>query len=226
MKKSFVVLLIIIIVIGAFVFGTKVNSNTSLDTTVTSSENISTEPTSFSDVHYEEPDTSPYIYLPEGYEKMGRFNLIVEIAGFDDTPGEEMILVDVGSNDGFYLEYPYASEIFISANYYDLDLRTDKSGCTIQDEKVGFEFVDNYTLLLNDDNSTRVIFDEIVVETTSGTIFKGHIDCYGYDDDESDIYYFATEYEKFISLYSEDCGEPSYWPSGDFSHYTSKRIYL
>ena len=191
-----------------------------------SSENISIESTNIENVYHEETDTLPYEHQPEGYEKMGEFNLIIEIDDFDTTPGEETILVDVGSNNGFYLEYPEASEIFISANYYAIDFRPDEHGCIIEEEKVGFDFVDNYTLLLNDNDNTRIVFDEIVFESNSGTIFRGHIDCYGYDKDESDIYYFATKYEDFNSLYSEDCGEPHYYASGTFSNYMSKRIYL
>lgn len=202
MKKVAIVLLVFILLVGAFCSGIIFNSKPSTNA------------------------TSLYEYQSEGYEKMGKFNLIIEIDDFDNTPGEETILVDVGSNDGFYLEYPYASEIFISANYYAIDFNPDDSGCTIEDDKVGFDFVDNYTLLLYNDDNTQIIFDEIVVETSSGTIFKGHIDCYGYDKDESDIYYFATNYEKFNSLYSEDCGEPSFYPSGAFSNYKSKKIYL
>lgn len=226
MKKSLIILLIFVLVIGAFFAGSKIDLNTSVETTVSSSENISTKPIDFEDVYYEETDTLPYEHQPEGYEKMGEFNLIIEIDDFDTTPGEETILVDVGSNDGFYLEYPYASEIFISANYYAIDFRPDEHGCIIEEEKVGFDFVDNYTLLLNDNDNTRIVFDEIVFESNSGTIFRGHIDCYGYDKDESDIYYFATKYEDFNSLYSEDCGEPHYYASGTFSNYMSKRIYL
>lgn len=224
MKKGLIVLLVLIAIVCSFLVGLKISSNESAESNTSSAEVDRTEPTVFEDVHYEEPDTTPY--EPQGYKKMGNFNLLIEIDSFDNTSGEESILVDVGSNDGFYLEYPYASDIFISANYYYIDFRPDESGCIIEDEKTGFDFIDNYTLLLYDDDSTRIIFDEIVFETSSGAIFKGHIDCYGYDKDESDVYYFATNYEKFNSLYSEDCGEPSYYASGVFSNYRSKRIYL
>ena len=219
-------MLIFVLVIGAFFAGSRVNVNVSVEPTMKATNEENTQSSTFEDVYYEEPDTSPYEYQPVGYEKMGKFNLIIEVDSFDTTLGQETILVDVGSNDGFYLEYPYASEIFISANYYAIDFRPDESGCIIEDGRIGFDFLDNYTLLLYDDDNTCVIFDEIVAETSSGTIFKGHIDCYGYDKDESDIYYFATNFEEFNSLYSEDCGEPMYYPSGAFSNYKSKMIYL
>lgn len=226
MKKSLILLLILVLIVGAFFAGTTIDLKMSSETTTVSEENNTREATIFEDVHYEEPDTSQYEYQPQGYEKMGKFNLIVEIDDFDTASGEETILVDVGSNDGFYLEYPYAADIFIKANYYSLDFYPDEHGCRIGDKKIGFDFLDNYTLSLNDDVNTQIVFDETVLETSSGTIFKGHIDCYGYDNDESDIYYFATNYEDFNSLYSEDCGEATYWANGNFSNYKSKRIYL
>lgn len=252
MKKGLIVLLIFILVVGAFVFGTKVNSNTSTDITATSletpelsldttvsSENISTELTTFSDVHYEKPDTSPYEYQPEGFEIMGKnCNTILRIHDYyiSKNLGESYIIIDrnLDSSFSYYLEYPYAASCHAHTNWdmFKEEWDYSKSIFVISDVEIyydKFEFYDNYTLAINPGDvgdEKRIVIDKIINISESGTIFEANIDRFGVEYDEEGYLFFMTDYDTLATLLYEEFGEEVYAYDEYFNGYSKVKVFF
>ena len=214
MKKILIALLIVILIVGAFFVGTSRNSVSDFSPTTSNSD-------------YVEVDE------PEGFEKIGKnFNTIIKIEDFQivDSLDENYVVVENNKADiGYYFEYPYASYIDIWSE--SNTLRHSSDIYVIKDYSsenlFNFEFIDNFTLMLKPENMDEyIIVDEVIMTNSNGSIFKGHIDCYGFDDDESDLYFFATEFKKLIELNTCEIGEPVYFYDTIFVGYDKREIYF
>lgn len=192
-----------------------------------SSVNDSTDDTMESYTEYSE------LYESQGFEKIGKnFNTILKIKDFyiGDTSGGNYIVVDNNISDiGYYFEYPYAAYIDIWSESNTLRHSSDVYVIKdySSDDLFEFEFIDNFTLMVKtNDIDEYIIVDDVIMTNENGSIFKGHIDCYGFDDDEQDLYFFATEFEKMVEFETYKIGEPAYLYGSIFVGYDNREIYF
>ena len=217
MKKGLIVLLVLILVAGAFFAGSKVNINVSVEPTMKITNEENAESSTFEDIYYEEPDTSSYEYQPEGFDKIGKnFDTILAIHDFhiDDVQGESYFttLTHYG-RQGYYLEYPYASTVRIYATKSEERERTEAIEI-YTDDLERFEFIDDNRLSIGIDGDPEGIFDleieEIIESNEYCTIFKSSKNMYGYDNDQIGVYFVALKYENIEMFESVGIGKKMY----------------
>ncbi len=172
-----------------------------------------------------------------GFAGMGvSIDTLLEIHSFDlnVVSGEGSVTIWNSNKEGYYFEGSYASAIHTWSNWRWLEQYWDdtKEIYTIDND---YNYVTNYTVI--DDstlmlgtgmNSERIIIDEIV-ETGNQDLFiiKAKRDCYGVENDQADLTYLATKFEKLVGLDTEECGEANYSSNGDiFYGYKERKIYF
>lgn len=221
MKKSLIVMLIFILVVGAFFIGMGADFKNSVETTI---ENVSetkaiTETTGSSVVHYEEPDTSPYEYQPEGFAKIGKnFDVLLEINDYyiSEFNGESWVETETTyGTQGYYFEYPFIAPVRIYATKaeeprveYDwLDIWTD------QQRLRSYDFIDDLTLFIERNeffDDETFLLDDIIYTGDLCSIIKVTKDKFGFENDETDLYYIAFSYENIDKFKTVGAGEKSY----------------
>lgn len=235
MKKGLIVLLILILIVGAFFAGSKIGFNSSTEVSSHTNENENAEPSEFEDVYYEVPDTNSYVventssemaYPTKGFYRIGRdCDTLLKIYDWHiGVPDESWsnVVIKNSNRQGFYLENSYAVEIntwsdwqIDNALIYNPDYITLWS--TDSDDFIPFYVLDDFTIVLgSSDNETRIIIEEVIDVNANGSIIRTKIDRFGFENDEYDVYYFVSSLEKLLTFYTEETGEDMYTIGGDY----------
>jgi len=158
MKKGFIVLLIFVLVVGAFFVGISVDLKTLTDTTTSSDENNTTEPTAFEDVYYEEPNTSGATVVT---------NLLQQYGGVWEyyQNGELIEVLSVNSYWEVYQisftknQYGNIEAIYNVSDAFDItdkSFKTDFCTYTFNGETLSCDnYYDSYNLVKKSDYSTN-----------------------------------------------------------------------
>lgn len=172
-----------------------------------------------------------------GFSRLGvSIDTLLEIHSFNlnMVSGEGTAMIWNSNNEGYYFENSYASAIHTWSNWSWLEQYWDdtKEIYTIDNNYnyvTNYTVIDNYTLMIGAGvNSEKIIIEEIV-ETGNQDLFilKAKRDCYGVENDQANLTFLATKFEKLMELETEECGEANYSSNGNiFYGYKERRIYF
>ncbi len=243
MKKGLVVFLILILIIVAFFAGTKANiqSDNEASSTkessiiVSATEKITTTDVVITSEKITASESETYEqYEPQGFAKIGKnFDTLIMINDYfiHEDNNRSFIIVENSGSQGYYFEYPYAIEIKVQTQWDYYFEEWDESKETIKtsiltDEMHVFDFYDDYTLAIGENQKIeKIVIEDIIDINEIGAIIKTKIDKIGIDNDEENVYFFVTEFEKLIELPSEECGDVKY-VKDKFNGYKERKIYF
>lgn len=223
MKKGVVILLVLILVVCAFFVGVNTDFHEN-DNMITYDEATIESIEEYTTKVYEEYTTKvdeEYTAMldEEGFNRFARFNVLLEIKDFyiSDTIGESYVIPDYQdvNNRGYYLENPYVAPAKICRTKLDeRHSSADWVHITSDEECLrDFDFIDNYTLSFGSgeyEESESLIIDNIIEANELCTIFEASMDRYGFENDESNLYFFAFRYEDMIEFETMGIGDKVY----------------
>lgn len=212
MKKGLIVLLVVIAVVCSFLVGTKIRSNESVESNTSSATNDSSVT---SDFYYEDPETT--LYELQGFEKIGKFDIILEINDYyiSDLIGESYVITDTRyGTHGYYFDYSSVSPVQIWSA--DNEVKDNKAEWldiwTERDRLRNYQFADNFTLVIEEGTFSErenIIVEDIIYNNDLCSIFIAKIDRFGYENDET-LCYFAFKYNDILKFETGGTGTKWY----------------
>lgn len=156
--------------------------------------------------------------VENGFTQIGDFDILLQIIDYQISEFDDqswVVTETTYGTQGYYFEYPYIAPVRIFATKaeepkieYDwIDIWGDS------DRLRSYDFIDNFTLVINEgkySESETLILEEIIKTDDLCSIIKVTRDRFGFENDETDLYYIAFSYENIDKFKTVGVGEKSY----------------